>query len=138
MSMEANLVARLAANAGVSAAVGRLSGIASISWGLPIQGAPLPWLVITKIDPGRDYTHSGADGLDGPRLQFDALGETQDAALALANAVMTAIETGGTQGTTKFYPGFLEAENWIDEGQLEGGRQLYRLSRDYLMHHEEV
>ena len=73
MSMEADLVARLAAWPAVAAAIGTTGGTASISWGLPLQGTAQPWLVISKVSPGRDYTHAGPDGLDGPRVQFDAL-----------------------------------------------------------------
>jgi len=136
--MEADLVARLAAWPAVAAVIGVTRGVASISWGLPLQGTARPWLVLSKVSPGRDYTHSGPDGLDGPRVQFDALADLQDDALALGIAVRACIEAGGTQGDTKFSRGFLEADSWIDEGEQEGGRPLYRFSQDMLFYYEEI
>lgn len=142
MSMEADLVALLGANAGVQAAVGTSGGVRSISWGLPLQNGVLPWLVLTMVTPGRDYTHSGPDGLDGPQIQFDAMAETDVAALALADAVRSAIEAGGTVGITgngrKFHPGWLEDRTTIDEGNLEGGRPLYRIMQQFQFYHQEI
>lgn len=142
MSMEADLVTFLAADSGVTAAVGTSGGVKSISWGLPIQGGVMPWLVLTMIAPGRDYTHSGTDGLDGPRIQLDALAETDVAALALADAARAAIEAGGTVGTTgngrKFHPGWLEDRTTVDEGNLEGGRPLYRIMQEFQFYHQEI
>ncbi len=142
MSMEADLITLLGANAGVAAAVGSASGVKSISWGLPLQGGTMPWLVLTMITSGREYTHSGPDGLDGPRIQADALGGTDIEALALANAVLAAIEAGGTVGSTgngrKFHPGWLEDRQTVDEGTLEGGRPLYRIMQEFQFYHQEI
>lgn len=136
MAMEGDLVALLAGNLGISAVIGKAGSVPSISWGLPVQGAPWPALVLAMISPGRDYTHGGWDGLDGPRIQIDALAETDVGALALADAVLAAIEAGGTAGGRKFEPGFLEDRTTIDEGNLEGGRPLYRISQDFLIYHK--
>lgn len=139
MSMEADLVTFLGANAGVAAAAGITGGALSISWGLPKQGWPWPALVISMVDPGREYTHGGADGLDGPRVQFDALAETDVAATALADAVRAAIEAGGTvAGARKFHPGWLESRTTVDEGNLEGGRPLFRVMQEFQFFHEEI
>lgn len=142
MGMEADLVALLSANAGISAAIGKAGSAPSISWGLPKQGWPWPALVISMIDPGRDYTHSGPDGLDGPRVQFDALAETDVAATLLADAVRAAIEAGGTVGNTgnrrKFHPGWLEGRTTVDEGNLEGGKALFRVMQEFQFYHQEI
>ncbi|WP_408585918.1 DUF3168 domain-containing protein [Novosphingobium sp.] len=137
--MEADLVARLDADAGVGALVGRdASDVATISWGLPVQGAPWPALVLTKISPGREYTHSGHDGLDGPRVQIDVLAETDVAADALAKAVIACMEAPATVGGTKFHSAFLDAEAWVDEGELDGGKALFRISLEFTFYHEEI
>ncbi len=142
MSFEADLVTFLGANAGVAAAVGSAGGVKSISWGLPLQGGVMPWLVLTMVTPGREYTHSGPDGLDGPRIQMDALAATDVAALALADAALAAIEAGGTVGTVgagrKFHPGWLESRDTVDEGTLEGGRPLYRIMQEFQFYHQEI
>ena len=136
MAMEGDLVALLGGNTDIAALIGKAGTVPTISWGLPRQGAPWPALVITMIAPGRDYTHSGWDGLDGPRIQIDALAETDVAALALADAVLAAIEAGGMGNGRKFEPGFQEDRTTIDEGNLEGGRPLYRISQDFLIYHK--
>ena len=104
MTMEADLTALLGANGGISALIGKASGAPSISWGLPGQGWPWPALVLVMVTPGRDYTHAGPDGLDGPRIQIDVLAETDVSAAAVAVAVLAAIEAGGTVGTTGNVP----------------------------------
>lgn len=139
MSMEADLVTLLSANAGIDAVIGKVGTVPTISWGLPKQGWPWPALVISMVDPGREYTHGGADGLDGPRVQFDALAETDVQATALADAVLDAIEAGGTvAGARKFHPGWLESRTTVDEGNLEGGRPLFRVMQEFQFFHEEI
>lgn len=142
MGMEADLVTLLTANAGIGAVIGKVGTVPTISWGLPKQGWPWPALVISMVDPGRDYTYSGPDGVDGPRVQFDALAETDVAATALADAVLDAVEAGGTVGTTgngrKFHQGWLESRTTVDEGNLEGGRPLYRVMQEFQFYHQEI
>ena len=138
MSMEADLVTFLGADSGVAAAVGTSGGVKSISWGLPLQGGAMPWLVLTIIAPGREYTHSGFDGLAAPRIQLDALATTDVAALALADAALAALEAGGTVTGRRFLPGFLEDRNTVDEGTLEGGRPLYRIMQEFQLYHQEI
>lgn len=138
MGMEADLVARLDADAGTGVLVGRdADDVASISWGLLVQGAPWPALVLTKVSPGRDYTHGGPDGLDGPRVQIDVLAETDIAADALAKAVIACMEGAGTVGGTTFHHGFLEGESWVDEGEQAGGKALFRIVLEFTFYHEE-
>jgi hypothetical protein len=139
MAMEEDLVARLAGDAAIGAAIGRdADDVPSISWGLPLQGASRPWLVLSKVSPGRDYTHGGADGLDGPRVQFDVLADTDVATATLARAVCTVMQQAAEVGGTRFHEGFLEAETWIDEGEQEGGGAVFRVSQDFTFYHEEI
>jgi hypothetical protein len=88
--------------------------------------------------PGRDYTHGGADGLDGPRVQFDVLADTDVATATLARAVCTVMQQAAEVGGTRFHEGFLEAETWIDEGEQEGGGAVFRVSQDFTFYHEEI
>jgi len=132
MAMEEDLVARLVADAGVSAIVGEV-----VSWFERNRDDPLPALVLTKVSPGRDYTHAGGDGLDGPRVQFDCLGTMGDEAVALKRAVVACMEPAATVGDTMFHNGFLEGETWISQGEQDGGEPLFQLSLDFIFYHEE-
>lgn len=133
MAMEEDLVARLVADAGVSALVGE-----AVSWFERNRDDALPALVLTKVSPGRDYTHGGADGLDGPRVQFDCLGRTGTEAVALKRAVVACMEQAATVGDTLFHIAFLEGENWIAQGEQDGGEALFQLSLDFIFYHEEA
>lgn len=129
--MEEDLIARLVADAGVSAVVG-----AGVSWFERNRDDALPVLVLTKVSPGRDYAHDGPDGLDGPRVQFDCLGSTGDEALALKRAVVACMEQPATVGNTLFHNAFLEGETWIPQGEQDGGEPLFQLSLDFIFYHQ--
>ncbi|MDP3550611.1 MAG: DUF3168 domain-containing protein [Novosphingobium sp.] len=131
--MEEDLVARLVADAGVSAIVDE-----AVSWFERNRDDALPAVVLQKVSPGREYSHDGPDGLDGPRVQFDCLGRTMDEAAALKRAVLACMEQGATVGDTVFHIAFLEGENWISQGEQDGGEALFQLSLDFIFYHEET
>lgn len=137
MSMEADLVARLIADAGVAAVAGT-----SVSWFSRNRADELPALVLSKISPGREWSHSGPDGLDHPRVQFDSYARVQEQAQALAVAVQVLMEAGGdvvgSGGTTRFHPAQLEGELWSDEGEQDGGLPLFRITQDFTFYFEEI
>lgn len=133
MPMEEALVERLT---GVTA-IGNLAGD-SVSWFARQRGDPVPAIAMLKISPGRDWTHDGPDGLDRPRVRFDYWGATADQAVALQRATQAEMETTVDVGSTRFHPGMLEAERWIDEGEQDGGEGLFRLQQEFLFYHEEI
>lgn len=126
MTARADLKARIEGNAGVSAIVG-----GAVSWFEKKRTDPYPCVILSTIDPGRDWHHGGPSGLDEPRVQIDCYGTTPAQADSLALAVRAAMEAPGTIGGTKFGPGFLESEVTQTEGEQDGGQRLYRVSQDY-------
>lgn len=134
MPMHEDLVARLKADAGIAAL---LTGANRISWFDRVREAGLPSITLTMVSPGRDWQHDGPDGLDGPRVQFDCWAETRPAAAALARAVRAAMEQSAEVGDTLFHVGFLEGEQWIAEGEQDGGTTLFRVVLDFMFYHEE-
>lgn len=133
MPMAENLVARLTADAGVAALVAD-----RVAWFGKARGDGYPCVIISEIDPGRDYTHGGPDGLDGPRLQIDCYGRTDVEAVTLGRAVLACMEAPATIGSTKFYGAFLEGRQTIDDGEMMGGETLMRVSLDLTFYHEEI
>ncbi len=133
MAMEEDLVTRLTGDTAIAALVGD-----AVSWFGRARGDALPALVLGKVSPGRDYTHDGADGLDGPRVQFDCMAATADGAYALSRAVLACMETPATVGDTTFHTAFLEGENWTDQGEQDGGEALFVLALDFIFYHEET
>lgn len=135
MAMEEDLIARLVADAGVSAVVGE-----AVSWFARNRIDAYPALILSMISPGRDYDHGGADGLDSPRIQFDCYGTTDEQTVALKRAVIACMEQAATVGDTRFWPAFLETETMFNEGEQEtdGGTPLFRIALDFTFHHEET
>lgn len=133
MAMEEDLIARLTASAGIAALCG-----ARVAWFGRPRGDGYPCLILSTIDPGREYTHGGADGLDGPRVQFDCYAATDIGAIALKRAVLAEMEASATVGDTVFHNGFLESEATFDEGEQDGGGSLFRVSQDFTFYHEET
>lgn len=133
MSWRTGLIARLRANPALAAACGtRIALIeAARSWDA------WPQLVVNEVSPGRDYTHDGPDGLDGPRVQFDIWGQGIAQLEAAEAALTTLMEAGGTQGGTRFHPAFLEDRELTSE-DLANGQRVQRLRLDFIFFFETV
>src|SRR3546814_1166510 len=105
----------------------------AIHWGIAPQGTPLPYLVLTIITPGREYTHDGADATGNPRTQFSAYGRTAAEALAGQEAVRDLIEQPGIVGAVKFTPAIQASERGPIDEDLGGGRKAKRYDWDYFV-----
>lgn len=133
MPMEEDLVARLTGDAAVAAIVGQ-----RVSWFGRQRGDGFPALVLSKISPGREWTHDGPDELDRPRVQIDAYSDDPDEALALSRAVRAEMETTADVGDTRFHPAMIDTDQLVDDGELDGGQPLFRAVQDYQFYHEEI
>jgi hypothetical protein len=102
MSFEADLRARLLADAAIAGLVGT-----RIYWKIRAQGSALPAIVLGTIYGPRDQHFEGPIGTQGNRIQFDCLAPTAIAAINLRNAVLAEIEGPGTAGATTFQGGFV-------------------------------
>lgn len=87
-------------------------------------------IVLTMVSPGVDYTHSGRDGLEQPRVQADLwCNVSADIAPALAALVAEmelAPNTVKDVAGVRFHPAFVEAQPGFAPEYLEGGVTLYR------------
>lgn len=133
MAMEEDLIARLIGSTAIGAMIGDRA-----NWGGRVRGDAPPSITLHKVSPGREWTHDGPDGVDRPRVQFDCFGATDDAAAALSRLVRAEMETPAEIGATQFHPAMLEGEQWIDEGELDGGDPLFRVLLDLMFYHEEL
>ncbi|KFG90734.1 hypothetical protein BV98_001446 [Sphingobium herbicidovorans NBRC 16415] len=125
--MEADLIARLLADAGLAALIGnRVTPVSRV------QGEALPALTLTKVAPGRAYTFSGADGTHGTLMQFDAWALSAAAAKAVATALTAILETPATSGGTIFGMSFLQSERDGHE-DVPGVGTVFRVSADFLI-----
>lgn len=133
MPMEESLITRLTAVTAISDLAGD-----RVSWFARQRGDSVPVIAMVKISPGRDWTHDGPDGLDRPRVRFDYWAATGDQVIALQRATQAEMETTADVDGTRFHPGMLQAERWIDEGEQDGGEGLFRLQQEFLFYHEEI
>jgi hypothetical protein len=137
VAMEEDLVARLIAAPPVAALCGE-----RWSWFGRQRGDSVPAGSLTKISPGREWTHDGPDQLDRPRVQIDIWAASDLACAAAARAVRDEMEQARIAGSTKFHPAQLSGEGWdeeVDAAQAGGlgGERLFRIRMDFLFYHEE-
>ena len=127
--MEAALIAKLLATAGVTALVST-----RINWGRRPQGEALPSIVLTRVSGIPDVHHAGASGLVASRVQADCWGSTYKTAKTVARAVETAITAQGfTQGAIRFDVILLDSER--DDTFDESGVAYFRTSLDLMIRH---
>lgn len=134
--IRAALFAFLQADAAISAVVtaGGISRIYPIK--LP-QGVLLASIVYTRISGQTDYKMEGATGYNQSRMQIGAWAPTANAASSLANLVKDAISgfTGAMGNPSVFVQGIFCA----DEREIyDDVVQMFGVSRDYFIHHEEL
>lgn len=113
-------------------------GLPAVSWFGPVRGDALPSLSLTKISPGRSWTHSGPDGLDRPRVQFDCRARSETEVVALARALTAEMERTVEAGGWRFHEAEFDGERWISEGEQDGGQKLFRIQLDFLFFHERI
>lgn len=101
------------------------------------QGTKVASLVYTRVSGGTDYTMQGASGYARSRMQIDAWAPTADAATALANRVKDCLSgfTGAVGNPSVFIQGAFCTD---EREQYDDVVQLYGVSRDYFIHHEEI
>jgi hypothetical protein len=126
--MEAALIAKLLATAGITALVST-----RINWSRRPQGAALPAIVLHRIDGTPDVHHAGASGLVVSRVQVDCWGASYGSAKAVARAVETAITAQTfTQGATRFDVILIDSER---DDSTDETTPLFRTSLDLMVHH---
>lgn len=132
MAMEEALVTRFAGVSAIAAIAG-----ANIAWFERPRVGGLPALTIDKVTPGSDWTMSGPDGLDGPRIQTDCWASSDAEAVALARAVRAEMERVDpvTVGGWIFHPASLEFERWSTE-RLDGDVKVFRVQQDFEFYHQ--
>ena len=129
--MEEALLARIKADSAIAAIIGTKA-----YWNDRKDTDGLPCVVLTKVTPGRRYTHGGADDLFDCAVQMDCLGSLPRNVWALKRALIAAIEPAATVSGVSFGQSFLQAERDMPPTDLPDGR-VYRVSLDFLIFYKE-
>jgi hypothetical protein len=124
--MEAALIARLLATAGVTALVST-----RINWKRRPQAEPLPAIVLHVVSRIPDVTHGGRSGLIVSRVQVDCWGATFGSAKAVARAVENALTAQTfTQGSVRFDAILIDSER---DDTTDETTPLFRTSLDLMI-----
>lgn len=125
--MEADLIAKILASAGVSALVST-----RVNWSRRPQGSALPAIVLHRIDGSPDVHHGGRSGLVMSRVQADCWAASYGAAKAVARALESAITAQTfTQGATRFDLILIDSER--DDTSDQSDTPLFRTSLDLMI-----
>lgn len=123
--MEEALRAKLLANPAIAALA------KAVAWIDRPDASLLPAITLQQVGPGRSYTHSGANDLTDPLVQFDLWGTSQWQVVQLERLVTAEMETPGTISGVEFGTAFLEAQNDFDPEDIDGGDKVYRRVADW-------
>lgn len=127
--MEEALVARLRADAGISALVGTVNSRPAVDW--IERSETLPCITLQDVTSGRNYAHDGAIDLESPTVQIDCWAESYGTAKLIARAVIAEMETAATVSGIVFDESFLAASRAMDPEDLGGGIKVFRQSLDF-------
>ncbi len=127
--MEAQLIAILLADTGVSTLVGT-----RIWPGRRQQGGALPAIILNRISGAPIYTNDGETGLERARIQIDCWAKTYPEAKNTARAVQTAISAfAGEESPVRFRNILLDTEQDESEAGSNQAEYLYRTRQDYIV-----
>jgi Protein of unknown function (DUF3168) len=133
MSMEEALVAFLLSVPGVAALVG-----SRIHWVRLPQGLDTPHVRLTVISGGLTYNYSGADSVQGMRVQMDCFGDTYASAKSVGRAVEAALSGfRGVMGSRFVDGAFLVAARDLlfeDDTTADG----HAVSMDFNIFHKSI
>jgi hypothetical protein len=134
MSWRDDLITRLRGDSALAAALGtRIAWFENArSW------KTYPQLVLQEITPGREYTHDGPDGLDGPRVQFDIYAANGTDIETVEAALLAEMEGAADQGATRFHHGYLEGRRMLPSDDLADQTRVLRMSMDFSFFHETI
>lgn len=131
------LFAFLAADASIAAAVTE-GGISRIFPVVLPAGVKKTSIVYTRISGEGDYTMAGPSGYVRPRYQIDAWALTVPTAASLANFIKVALD--GFSGAMGTGANAVDVQGVFVAGEREDYDdkiEMYRVSRDYFIHHGE-
>lgn len=109
----------------------------AVHWRDRPEGAGLPAIVFTMIDPGVDYTHGGRDALRISQIQADAMAESYGAARAIADELGQLLESAAAIGGIQFSHGFIDIERDMPVVDVGGAPTIFGRTLRLSIYHKE-
>ncbi len=97
-----------------------------------------PYVVLNRVSGNRDYHMAGASGYVRSRVQVDVYAETYGSAQTTVRAVRDAVSGfAGTVGGTQIQFITVESERDLPVDDAGNITNLFRISIDLMIHHDE-
>lgn len=135
--MQADLVARLRADATLTGLLGSKGSRSAVDWVSRPDSASLPALTLTEITTTPSYTQGGREAQAETTVQIDAWGKSVlDCTFALSRAIIL-LEAEATVGSTFFQRAFLTSgPRSMRTEDLPGGQTVNRQTADLTFYHK--
>lgn len=136
MTFEEALILRVVGSP-IAAMLGAWSGTRAVHWGDRPEGAPLPAIVFTMIDPGTEYSHGGRDALRITQIQADSLAKDYATARAIEDALGQLLEGPAVAGGRTFSHGFVEMARDVPVIDVRGSQSVFGRTQRLSIYHKE-
>ncbi|MGB6230837.1 MAG: hypothetical protein WBF53_12025 [Litorimonas sp.] len=133
--MQADLIARLRADATLAGALARHDGRSSIDLVTRPDRAAMPGMTVTEVNTNIDYNQSGATSWRETLIQFDIYAATAGETIAASNALTALLHAEATVGATRFSRGYLDSARQMRAEDTDGGERVHRRSIDFRLVH---
>ena len=101
-----------------------------VYWLGALQGATLPYLTLSEISPGREYSHDGYSGIKRPRWQVSVFGSNYVQAKQTAEEVVAGMESWQADG--------VRVATVAGQADLyEEDTKIYHVPVSFFIHYEE-
>lgn len=135
--MQADLVARLRADATLAGLVGVKSARPSIDWVSRPDAASLPSITLTDVSTDPIYTQDGREGSAQSTVQIDVWSETVLQGVTALDRVIAILEAEAAHGATFFQRAFLTSgPRSMQTEDLPGGERVNRRRADLTFYHK--
>lgn len=134
--MQTDLVARLRADAELSALLGAKGNRSAVDYDTRPDAGGLPALVLSDVSTQPIYTQGGRAGQESI-VQIDVWAATPLEAINAIDRAVTLMEAEAEVGATYFHRAFLNTgPRTMRAEDLPGGERVHRRSADIRFHHK--
>ena len=109
-----------------------LAPLGRCHWGIAPQGSERPFVVLTRVSGGRDYSTDQRSGPRPARVQADVYGATYKETKLLARNLSAAV-SGIRRGRITAI--FVDSERDLPGPDAKGNATSFRTSLDLMIHH---
>ncbi|GLQ20391.1 DUF3168 domain-containing protein [Algimonas porphyrae] len=134
---QADLVARLRADATLTSQLGTSGGNPAINWLERPSKASLPSVTLSEVSSAPTYIQGGRLASTEATVQLDVWATTPLATIAALDRVVAVLETEAEHGSTFFFRGFVTSgPRSMRAEDIPGGMRVHRRTADITFTHK--